>query len=158
MKISKQELAGLGACASFLERFIRETNNTDGQVDIASLIVSNNGVSDWLWLAGKILPKERIVQFAVNCAKMMGRFSYDQRFATAIEAAENWISNPTEENRLKAREAATLASAAYSAAYAAAAYTTYSADVAADAAASAADHKEIRERIGNELRKLFEEE
>ena len=66
--ITKQELIELNACRDGLRRFTAQTNDTDASVEILSLIGGHNTVGDLLWLAGKILPKEKIVKFACDCA------------------------------------------------------------------------------------------
>lgn len=68
MKITKAELIEMGACAGGLKRFMQQTGNTDKAVDVSTLIGGLNTTSDLLWLAGKTLPKEKIVRFACDCA------------------------------------------------------------------------------------------
>jgi hypothetical protein len=89
------------------------------------------------------------VKFALFCAKQVAHLSSDPCVKAALSAAEAWVEDPSEDNRLKCKEAA---DAAYAAAYAdawvayaaaaayAAAYAAYwtTADVAAAAAAAAA--------------------
>ncbi|MFT6347056.1 MAG: hypothetical protein ACJAYB_000037 [Psychromonas sp.] len=131
--ITKQELIKLGADQDLISRFIEQTNNTDQPVDILSLIGAENATDDLLWLAGKILPKIKIVQFTVECAESLSHLHTDPSAIAAIQAARDWISEHPEGNRLKARDAAyAAANAAASAAASAAAYT------AANAAANAA--------------------
>ena len=92
----------------------------------------------------KELDKESCVKFALKAAKLVQRFSDDSRVSKAIEAAENWLANPCEEN---AADAYYAAHAAYNAAnavaytaYTAAAYAaTYTARGAAYAAANTAN-------------------
>lgn len=78
--------------------------------------------SDWmLWVLRKIPEykndKSLWVKIAVESAKSVVRLSKDlqQRPQKAIEAAENWLNNPSEENR-KASAAASAAAYAYAAA------------------------------------------
>ncbi|CAH9012254.1 conserved hypothetical protein [Vibrio phage 236O40-1] len=58
----------MGACRDGLKRFIKQTGGNSKSVDVISLIGGENTVSDLLWLAGKTLPKEKIVKFACKCA------------------------------------------------------------------------------------------
>lgn len=86
--------------------------------------------------------KDKSVRFAIFCAEscinIFGkRYPNDKRPRQAIEAAKDYVENPTEENRKAADAAYSARAAAYSAAYAAA----YSARAAADAAAYAAQLK-----------------
>jgi hypothetical protein len=106
---------------------------------------------DWmLWAAGKLgVDRRLIVRAAAMCARTALKYVPigENRPLAAIEAAERWAENPTEENRVGANAAAYAAYAAAAAAYAnananaadaadAAAYAVY---VAADAANVAAD-------------------
>jgi hypothetical protein len=89
------------------------------------------------------------VKFALFCAKQVAHLSSDTRVKAALSAAEAWVEDPSEDNRLKCKEAADAA-AAYAdaadaaaadaaAAWAAAAAAYTAADVAAAAAAADAD-------------------
>jgi hypothetical protein len=73
------------------------------------------------------------VKFALFCAKQVAHLNSDTRVKAALSAAEAWVEDPSEDNRLKCKEAtdAAYAAASYAAAYAADAYA------AADAAAAA---------------------
>jgi hypothetical protein len=64
------------------------------------------------------------VKFALFCAKQVAHLSSDPCVKAALSAAEAWVEDPSEDNRLKCKEAA---DAAYAAAW------------VADAAAAAAD-------------------
>lgn len=137
MKISKKELIELGACTGGLKRFIKQTHSTDNEVDVISLIGGENTTSDLLWLAGKKLPKEKIVRFAKHCALIN------------IEMIKPYCSDDSYDLIVKflLGDNAAAADAAYAAAYAvntaadaayAAVYAVNTADVAARAAARAA--------------------
>jgi hypothetical protein len=75
------------------------------------------------------------VKFALFCAKQVSHLSSDTRVKAALSAAEAWVEDPSKDNRLKCKEAADAAYAAY-AADADAAYAAYAA--VADAAYVAA--------------------
>jgi hypothetical protein len=78
------------------------------------------------------------VKFALFCAKQVAHLNSDPCVKAALSAAEAWVEDPSEDNRLKCKEAADAAYAAY-AADADAAYAAYAAYAAvADAAAAAA--------------------
>jgi hypothetical protein len=104
---------------------------------------------DWmLWAAWKLGVDHRlIVHAAAMCARTALKYVPigENRPLAAIEAAERWAENPTEENRVGANAAAYAADAAADAAYAAAdaAYAVanaaaYAAYAVANAAAAAA--------------------
>ncbi len=122
MKITKQELKNFGACQEGFKRFIIQTNNTDEPVEIVSLIGGENTVSDLLWLAGKILSKEKIVRFACDCALL--NIELIRPYTNDFNLIQDFLNNPSQ-------------NAAYAAARAA--YAAYAAARAADAAARAAD-------------------
>jgi len=118
---------------------------------------------DWmLWLAARVgVERPTLVKAAAACARLS--FVYvkegEIRPLKAIEAAEAWAENPTEENR-KAADAAAYAAAyaAYDAAYAAydAAYAAYAAANAAYAAAyAAAKLSEILKQCADIVRKHY---
>ncbi len=69
MNITLSELVGMRACVGGVERFIEQTGAKDHQpVDVVSLVGGKNTTSDLLWLAGRKLPKNKIVRFACDCA------------------------------------------------------------------------------------------
>lgn len=109
MRISYDELIEMGACDPGLERFVTQTNDTREPVEVTSLIGGENTVGDLLWLAGKRFPKARIVTFAIGCARAVEHFNDDPRVKAAIDAAQAWVDDPTEENRVAARAAANSA-------------------------------------------------
>jgi hypothetical protein len=65
------------------------------------------------------------VKFALFCAKQVAHLNSDTRVKAALSAAEAWVEDPSEDNRLKCKEAADAAA--------------WVADAAADADAAAAD-------------------
>ena len=101
---------------------------------------------DWLiWLLRNSigLTKEQSSQIAIECAQgVLNLFEEkhpnDNRPRLAIEAASQWLLEPTEKNRNAAYAAAVAANAAYAATYAtnAAAFAAYAAYAATHAAAA----------------------
>lgn len=169
MLITKQELIELNACKEGLERFIFQTSNTDAAVEVSSLVGGENTYSDLLWLAGKKLPKERIVRFACDCALINIELikPYTDKYDVIVEFLQTPSATAVSDCAAYAAAYAAYAAAdadadAASAAYAAAraAYASvvvpasYAAD-AADAAAHAADAGS-REKVDELLVKLFE--
>ncbi len=63
-----KELVKMGACPSGLKRFIKQVNGSDEEVEVLSLVAGENTASDSLWLAGKTLSKQKIVDFACDLA------------------------------------------------------------------------------------------
>ena len=135
VKITKQELKNFGACQEGFKRFIIQTNNTDEPVGIISLIGGENTVSDLLWLAGKILSKEKIVRFACDCALL--NIELIRPYTNDFNLIQDFLNNPSQ-NAARAARAAHAASAADAAAHAAYAAHAASAADAADAADAAA--------------------
>jgi len=103
---------------------------------------------EWmLWLCGKMIGKrgwpthQEIVLIACWCARRAQKYWHDEkdvRPMKAIEAAEKWAKDPTEENRSAANASANASSAAAAAAAAAAAD--------ADAAMSSRSSKRAKTR------------
>jgi hypothetical protein len=130
MKITKQELKNFGACQEGFKRFIIQTNNTDEPVEVISLIGGKNTVSDLLWLAGKILSKEKIVRFACDCALL--NIELIRPYTNDFNLIQDFLNNPSQ------NVAARAARAAYDAARAAARAACDAARAACDAATYAA--------------------
>lgn len=93
MKITKAELIELNACQSGLNRFITQTNNTDDPVEVSTLVGGKNTISDLLWLAGKKLPKEKIVRFACDCALI--NIEKIKPYTDKYELIVDFLNNPT---------------------------------------------------------------
>ena len=154
MKITKQELKNFGACQEGFKRFIIQTNNTDEPVEVISLIGGKNTVSDLLWLAGKILSKEKIVRFACDCALL--NIELIRPYTNDFNLIQDFLNNPSQ-NAARAAYAATYAADAADAyTYAArAAYAAYAARAAYAATYAAADAADAD--INKLLVKLFTE-
>ena len=110
MKITKQELKNFGACQEGFKRFIIQTNNTDEPVEVISLIGGKNTVSDLLWLAGKILPKEKIVRFACDCALL--NIELIRPYTNDFNLIQDFLNNPSQNAARDAADAARAAAAA----------------------------------------------
>ena len=144
--INKQQLKDLCACKDGFKRFTKSTHNTEYDVNVIDLIGSDVTTNDLLWLAGKILPKKKIAQFAVDCAESVIHLSENKEVSqNCIDVAKAVIENDNITNRNDARDAAAAADADYSATYAdyaavyAARATVYPTTIAvADYAADAA--------------------
>jgi hypothetical protein len=105
------------------------------------------------WYQNSNIRKTVVVQFAILCAEAVlhiyeAEYPYDKRPRAAVEAAQNYLNNPSEDAAHAANAAAYAAYAADAAAYAAdaaayaadaAAYAAYAADAAAYAAYAAAN-------------------
>lgn len=148
MKITKQQLVEMDACKEGLYRFIEQTNNTDEPVNVLSLIGGKNKAEDLLWLAGKTLPKEKIVRFACDCALI--NIEKIKPYTHECQLIIEFLNNSTAST---ARVAAVNASCAANAANAANA--AYAAANAAYAAADA-DAGAAQEEINDLLKELFE--
>jgi len=102
---------------------------------------------DLNWAISRLLKKDDKTRYAIYAAKQVlsifeKEYPKDERPRLAIEAAENYLKNPTQENKdaayaeADAVGAAYAADAAYAAAYGAV-YAAYAADAAAYAAYAA---------------------
>lgn len=95
MKISKRELIDLEACSAGLKRFIKQTSNTEESVKVISLVgMGAVTTCDLLWLAGKKLPKEKIIKFACDCALLNIELikPYTDKYDLIVE----FLNNPTD--------------------------------------------------------------
>jgi len=144
MKTKKHELIAFDACQHGLDRFIEQTNNTEADVDVASLVGGKNTYSDILWLLnGKGVSTDRIVRFSCDCALINIDLikPYTDKHDLIFEFLKNRVGN-------NARAADSAAYAAASAAYAAAA--ACAADSAAYAAARAAAYAAAAARASDD--------
>ena len=161
----------MDACEGGLKRFIEQTGNTDEPVEVLSLGGGKNITSDALWLAGEILPEEKVVRFACDVALI--NIEKVKTYTDEYDLIVDFLNNPT------ARAAAAAAAADAANAAAAAGYDTARASYAATAAvaacyatiADAADRADAavdfayaadatnatREQINQLLVKLFED-
>ena len=122
--INKQQLKEFGACEAGFKRFISSTDNTEYDIDVIDLIGSDVTTDDLLWLAGKILQKKKIAQFAVDCAESVVHLSENKEaHHNCIDAANAVIEN----DNIYTRDAANAArdAATYAATYAATCAATY---------------------------------
>ena len=99
-------------------------------------------VASEMRLISEVDLKRVSVEWAIYCASLVlsiyeKEYPTDNRPRKAIEAAEKWLENPNEKNRIAAKAAAAAAWAAAGAAWAS--WATAAAAKAADAAAGAAD-------------------
>ena len=161
-QITKEWLLENRACREGSEWFFAQ-KETDSIKVVRKLLKENH--FNWAnWLIVRLMDKPQKVAYAIFAARQVleifeKKYPEDKRPRKAIEAAEDYLKNPTEENRAAyaayaaaAAAAAYAAYAAYAAAAAAAAAAAYAADAAdaaaAAAAAAAADaRKEIQKRI-----------
>ena len=117
-----------------------EKQNEPDSLKVLELLI-DQGHWDWFrWLAVRLMTHQQKVEWACYCAEQVlsifeKKYPQDQRPRKAIEAAREWLKNPSEATRKAA--AAAYAAADY-AAYAAAADAAYAAAAAADAAYAAA--------------------
>ena len=155
-KVTKRWLDYHGACRDMTT----EEKKCNGDINlIIKSLIKNKHWSDANWLITHYMNKRQKVQYAVFAAEQVlhifeDKHPDDDRPRKAIEAAKNYIKNPTRKNKAAAAAttaadaaayaataaaAATAADAAAYAAYAATAYATATAyaDDAATAAAAA---------------------
>ena len=145
-RMIKDELLRIGAC--------RDAIREHGEDESIQQAWDKCQRPNWMiWLLKKINEKENkvlYVKITLEFAKSVIELSKDsqQRPQKAIQAVEQWLLNPIEENRLICKNAADAAYAAADAAYAAAAYAVaYAADAAYAAAVYAAEAAEAATRI-----------
>ena len=97
MKTSKKELTELGACEGVLDRFIKQTNNTDDSVDVASLVGGENTYEDIMWLLDKKgVSKDRRLRFACDCALI--NIELIKPYTDKYELIIGFLNNPEKYN------------------------------------------------------------
>ncbi len=127
------------------EKTYKPTANVKSEVLIKDLMSKKR--YEWAnWLIVRLMDKPQYVAYAIYAAEQVidiyeKKYPNDVRPRKAIEAAKEYLKNPSEENKCAAANAARAAArAAANAAYAAADAAAYAAaDAAADAAYAAAD-------------------
>jgi len=140
MKITKKWLKEKRACCSEKD-MDRAEKELKGDVKlIAKALLKENRFDDANWLLTKLMNKNQCIKYAIFAAKqVLGIFEEkcpeDKRPRLAIEAAENYLKDPSKNNK---KAAAAYAAAAHAATYAAAAAAYAAAAHAANAAAAAA--------------------
>ena len=163
MKITKAELIERRVCKNGLKRFVKQTNNTREPVEVVSLIGGENTLLDFMWLACEMLPKERIVQFACDCALI--NIEVIKPYTDDYDLVVEFLRNPATRTHtaagdvharaVHAARVAYATDAAYAVANAAYANTDCDVDEAATAAAYAAESAGDEEKVNELLRELF---
>ena len=101
MKITIKQLKELGACEESI-RALRKEKNRDVKHILRKLVKAKR--HDWAnWYVSRIFTKPQAVLYTIKCAeaclpRFEEQFPHDKRPRQAIEAAKNWLENPTKEN------------------------------------------------------------
>ena len=149
MKITLEKLKKLHACQPGIDAFsAKYGQEADLREAVEWCIASGYKTADYaLWLLPRLMTHARQVEFAIHAARLVlplfeNNHPDDPRPRQAIEAAESWLKNPTDDSAANAAYAATnavnAAYAAVNAAYAAANAAYASANAAAYAVVNAA--------------------
>jgi hypothetical protein len=149
MNITLKQLKAFNACEAGLLWF-KQQKRKEVKYILRKLVCENH--FDYAnWFVTKLFTHPQCVQYSIFSSEICleqfeKQYPEDSRPREAIEAAKNWLKNPTEENRSAAWYAAeytagltasTAWSAAKYAAWSAAKYAAWSAAYAASAARSA---------------------
>ena len=141
MKIKLTWLKEKNTCEEGIEYFT--SNELEGieDVDLVKKLFKEEKYNWASWLLTRLFNKTNNVKYAVYSAELVlpileKKHPKDDRPRKAIEAAKNWLANPTKENAHAAdAHAAHAADAAHAAVDAAASYTADALDAAYDVAA-----------------------
>jgi len=157
MEITQTWLENIDACEGLKDWFKAQTE-TDGLKLVKKLIKEKK--LDWAnWLIVHIMTYEQYTTYAIYAAKLVlpifkKHYPNDKKLNETIEATEKFSKNPTEENKLLAKKAASTAASADAIATAIYAASTFyavsaaSAFYAANAAsANAADAESANKKI-----------
>jgi len=66
---------------------------------VAEALEAGASIDDLLWVAGRLGLKTECVRFAIACARRVAHLNPDPRVQAAIDAAQAWMDNPTDDNR-----------------------------------------------------------
>lgn len=140
MLITTEIVKKLNPCTEIFENFTSNYPNYSGDLQ-EFLKLDKISFSDKVWVFTHLATQKQNQKFAILCAKSVlhifeEKYPEDKRPRAAIEAAEQYLANPTEENKAVLISATNAARAAADAARAAdAAYNAYyAANAAADSA------------------------
>jgi len=143
MKVTKKWLKEKRACCSEQD-MNRAEKELKGDVKlITDTLLKEDRFNDANWLLTKLMDKNQCIKYAIFAAKQVlhifeEKYPKDDRPRKAIEAAENYLKDPSENNKKAAYAAgATAYAAADATAYAAADAAIYAATHAATYAAAA---------------------
>jgi hypothetical protein len=174
LRITNEYIASLGPCKDRYENYLLHYKDTDLSIS-EFLQLDNITYEDKIWVWKKFATKNEAVKFGLKCAQSVlnifeDRYPEDKRPRLALEAVDNYLQNPTEENKRKCKNAAYAAAAAayaaayaayaaeyaYAAAYAAYAYAAAYAAYAAEYAAYAAEYAAMSAQKELNLKYLIE--
>lgn len=97
--ITKQRLIDIETPLDGLSRFIKQTNDTNEEVNIIDLIGGENTTDDLFWLAGKLGLIGKFPFFAVGCADLVSHLDESGTAKACIEATRTFLNDKTEENK-----------------------------------------------------------
>jgi len=140
MKISVESLKKMGACEEGIEEFKKLFGDKEVDAIQALLKFAKLEPRYSIWWLTETFSKEHNVKLAIYSAELVlhifeDKYPDDDRPRKAIEAAKEYLKNPTEDNRNASYAAAAASSAA---AYASSASSSSASSSASSAAYSAA--------------------
>ena len=141
MKINKGIISKFNPCEDRFNNFVNNYPEFNGNLE-DFLSLDNISYHDKIWVTIRLFTKEQNVKFAIKCGLselplFESKYPEDKRPRQALEAAEKWLLEPTEENRQAAAASAVSAAASAYAAYAAVSAAAYAAAAASASAVSA---------------------
>ena len=148
MQITKEFIRSLDPCVGGFKWWCKKYGES---VELSDFVEAADEKWEYVrWLSVRCLTHKSQVMFAVWCAEQVAHLSQYQKITqAAIDAAKEWVEDPSEKNRLAADTAAYFVDVAVYPAYAdyAAAYAAYSATAAYSASAAtnsayAAEHED----------------
>jgi len=116
MIINKEIIEKLNPCKDRFDNFVNNNPDFDGDLQ-AFLSLDNITYSDKVWVVTRLFTKEQNVHWSLLCASsVLSNFESvypdDKRPRLALEAAQNYLDNPSEETMILAGSAAGSASRA----------------------------------------------
>ena len=130
-KVTIKWLEQVHACSDSIDWF--KEQKTNKPIDLLNLLIKKKRYGWCNWGISRLLNRKNKIRYALYAAKQIlpifeNKYPDDKRPRQAIEAAEEYLKNPSEENKEKCNAAADAARAAAAYAAADAAYAAYAAD------------------------------
>ena len=127
MKISTEIIKKLNPCTERFNNYLKHYEDFSGTLQ-EFLNLDKITYDDKVWVFTKITTKKQIIKWGILCAESVlhifeKEYPYDKRPFLALQAAKNYLINPSEENKKTAADAAYAAYAADATAYAVGVHT-----------------------------------
>lgn len=109
-KINKEVISNLNPCEDRFDSFLKHYSDFSDNLE-AFISLDKITHKDKLWVLTKLFTKEQNIKFALKCAYSVlhifeTEYPEDKRPRNTLEAVENYLKDPSENNRNTAARAA----------------------------------------------------